>query len=146
MNIVQSNARFEDEDKAMADYLDEQDRLTEALYDDAQAIAEAEAAAAEDGAEYHAFMQEEAEAQYREYLEGQIQDALAPYLPDDVMVIIRHRDGDTYVTTVHPDAMNRGHATSLSAGVCRELDAESHSSWFTLEGGAETWHVTWRMI
>jgi len=129
---------WEQEDKSMAAYLDEQDLLTAAIYDDAQAIAEAELSAQEMEAEYLAYEQEMALERYVADIEAAL---MLP--PEGIEPIIRLRDGNTYVTTVHDDAVTREHAISLSATIAQDLDAELHNTWTETRDGKTAYAVQW---
>jgi len=147
MGIIQSNARWEDEDKAMQAYLDQQDLEAEAIYDDPEAIAEAERQAAEGEAEWRAFMQELAEEQYREWVESQIEDTIADALDsgDAIGYEIRTNERGTFLTTMHRPVLTREHAMSLSAQIAQDLDATLHQTW-TQDGAKGTVvYVQWRM-
>lgn len=138
MSIVDSNARWEDEDKAMQAYLDEQDALAEAMYDDQEQIRLAEE---QDEAAWQQFLAEEraaAEEQYREYLISQLEDAGA---------IVRRTPSVIYLTLTYDQAITREHAVSMSAQELGELEADLWRVWRSLQtdGAGYVWHVRWKV-
>jgi len=147
MSIVQSNP-WEDEDRAM------QQELERVLGEDygalsAEEVAEMERQADEDEAAWRELQQEMAEEAYAAEVRIDVFAAIDPYLPEDVSVTVREDGGAWYVTTTHTDAVTAEHATSLSAAICQDLEAEFHQVYYRYNedfGTIQTiWSVQWRL-